>query len=395
MSTLPEEVQAGVPESPRVPATADRARAALAARWELDLRGGFLPLDTPETLPGSAFAGWEALMKKLPEIGADREEIFRAVAAQSENAESVEVFLRCCERRFLIRAHVVFGFIVHVIVNGPSKEPWEASDEIPVELAEPFMIVNERLGLPGICCSCTYDTFKWKLRDPSGPVCLDNLETSASMSGETAEEAFHLTAAMHGDMADAMFDLLQAPEHVRDGDMEALKSTLRKVRGGLLNCIKIFKVMVERLEPDSFEAYRPYMQGFNPNGVVFARREGPPSVVVAKGASAGQTAMFFLIDAALDVHHVKSAGAFANEMLDYIPSKHRECVIDFRERLNACGSLREIEAIHKEYKSAINALHAFRAFHQRVVLAFLSKVAYGTGASDFRVLLQEALDQTK
>lgn len=373
-------------------------RATLAERWDLHEVGCFLPLDTPVCLPEDVFAGWETIVKNLPQVRTKtRGDLLELIRAQEVAADDVETFLHSCEPRFLRRAHVVFGFIAQALIHGFNKNPWNfAVDEVPVTLAEPYMVVNQRLGLPGITCACTFDTYNWTLRNPKDGIQLSNMKSVSRMTSESAEVAFHLTSTMHGIMADALFDLLLCPEAIRNKDLIYLRQTMRKIRRGLLQCIKIFKYMVKNLDGDSFDRYRPLLQGCYPVGARFARRNDvDPTIVCAKGASAGQSAMFFLLDSALQVQHKGSAAAFAEEMLSYLPRQHRECVLDFKSRLAKSGSLREVKGLEPEYRSALHALLAFRTFHMKAAMHFLGKVVTGTGASDFRVMLQETIEETR
>ena len=124
------------------------------------------------------------------------------------------------------------------------------------------------------------------------------------------------------------------------------------------------------------------------------------------------------------------AGPFQREMINYMPARHRQMVLDYAAKIEADGSVRTyVEGggkarkkapplVRDAYHKCIHALRQFRAFHlgapapplspharccglcrcgwvAGVATDYLIKTKKGTGASDFRGMLKEAVDDTR
>lgn len=194
-------------------------------------------------------------------------------------------------------------------------------------------------------------------------------------------------------------------------------------------------------------SYRPFLGGFYPDGITMtdAGEGGEDVVEVAKGPSAGQSVIFFVLDAFLGVGHARGghSESFQTEMLEYIPPQHKAMVLDLRAALasstpkqgegagaeagagagagagggsgsgsgDVAGMVLRAEGkvaeyvrgcpgqsgalLRAGYTRAVTALVALRKFHMAVATSYLVRTNTGTGASSFRVLLKDALDDTE
>jgi hypothetical protein len=219
----------------------------------------------------------------------------------------------------------------------------------------------------------------------------------------------------------------------------------------MLSCIEA------RVDKDIFyDIYRPLLGGFFPEGIILEgvdrnlvisqRSQGsaaspPPWVmesvegvraavggvrVCPKGPSAGQSAVFIILDLFLGVSHAGEAGSFQREMADfYLPAVHSRLVRDFQASVAKCGSAstlvvasqallnqsvarsrlgaragreegegggsRELEASARRvcdlHAACLSALAAFRKEHMRIAVGYLCRTSTGTGASSFKHML--------
>ena len=121
-----------------------------------------------------------------------------------------------------------------------------------------------------------------------------------------------------------------------------------------------------------------------------------------KGPSAGQTAILLLVDRIMGVTHGAETAAFQAEMRGYLPAPHAALLADVDERVCRWGSVGDAardpdapEALRRAHGEALNALAAMRAFHLGMASRYLRRTNVGTGASDFRAMLGEALRSTR
>eukprot|EP00937_MAST-01D_sp_MAST-1D-sp2_P000272 g272.t1 len=161
-------------------------------------------------------------------------------------------------------------------------------------------------------------------------------------------------------------------------------------------------------------------------------------LVRCKGPSAGQSTMIVLFDLLLGVRHGATMGQFQLEVVaGYMPRAHRACVREMCARLAAAARalgvgvgpaasesseqpgagpavvppdpvLREFgmalvsageldwgERLVAAHARCIDAMAALRQFHLAVATRYLVRTSKGTGESDFRGMLREALDGTR
>ena len=118
---------------------------------------------------------------------------------------------------------------------------------------------------------------------------------------------------------------------------------------------------------------------------------------------ARQTALLQLLDLFLGVAHKSETASFQQEMRDeYLPLKHAALLRDVGARLRASGSARDAAArtdaparLRDAHSDALRALAAVRAFHLGIASRYLRRTGTGTGGSDFRTMLDEAVQATR
>eukprot|EP00965_Chrysotila_dentata_P020109 665309-Pleurochrysis_carterae.AAC.1 len=111
--------------------------------------------------------------------------------------------------------------------------------------------------------------------------------------------------------------------------------------------------------------------------------------------------MLMLIDDVLGITHRSALTDFRTEMRDhYLPAPHARLLRETQAKLRAHGSVRDAAAqqggaLARAHAHAVDAVAAVRAEHLAVACRFLRKTGKGTGGSDFRPLLCEALRSTR
>uniref|UniRef100_A0A7S3FF97 Uncharacterized protein n=1 Tax=Haptolina ericina TaxID=156174 RepID=A0A7S3FF97_9EUKA len=120
------------------------------------------------------------------------------------------------------------------------------------------------------------------------------------------------------------------------------------------------------------------------------------------GPSAGQTAILILIDNVMGVTHSPRMHEFRKSMYEYLPAKHGQLLRDIDADLALSGTVREAAAkvgedseLARASADALSSLAAMRAFHLGMATNFLRAALKGTGDSDFRALLNDALKSTR
>ena len=211
---------------------------------------------------------------------------------------------------------------------------------LPSTLAQPFAFVCRELGVPPIL-TAALDLWNWRLKDPTLPFGLHNVELISSITGTETETNFHLLPmCMHHAAASILPSVLGYHGLVEARRWTELQRVLESLASVIAGFVTLFNQVYSLVDMQVFyEVYRPYLSGWESQGVWL---EGvapypPPSMLLtaapmsvgregqscthAKGPSAGQSAMFFLFDAMLGVRCSKrpsQARSFQDEMIWYL-----------------------------------------------------------------------------
>ena len=147
----------------------------------------------------------------------------------------------------------------------------------------------------------------------------------------------------------------------------------------------------------------PYQISPTPNPNPHPHPHPYPHPHPPQGPSAGQTAILLLIDSILGVSHGEQMRSFRLDMRSYLPFAHAALLADVETRLGVGGLPATVarcapddpDGLCAAYQEAIKALAAMRAVHLGIASRYLRRTAVGTGATDFRSLLSEALKSTR
>ena len=398
-----------------------RRHLARCEKYSLDPRYGFLPATCAATLP-PAFAELEGLASMLPPLNRSRS-LAAAVRSLDPVAESE---LDALTEREVRRLYVLLSAVAHSYVNG-ALVPWEffnldeveihagkanpaePAAELPRVISAPWLHACERLGLPPVYVATGMDLWNHTLELPTAPwfwpepaALLDAFGLRIATTGGAAEVAFHAVPfAIQVQLAHLLPALIDAPADVARRRWRTLAALCGEIAAALRRCLSLLQQVAPRLDPAEFyDVYRPLLGGWDARGLVL---RGTGTTTRAKGPSAGQTALLILLDVVLGVAHKEETRAFQLEMrTGYLPRPHRALLEDVAADVARSGSLRDAAAdaaapaaLRDAHRRAIDALAAFRSFHLGMATKYLRRTDKGTGASDFRSMLKEAVESTR
>ena len=430
-----------------------RQRLSLCAKYCLDPRRGFM-LPVATALP-EAFDVWERIALDLPAL--NRSAGLRTAVDRALPVDPLAVAaLSPAEQR---RAYVLFASVAHSYVNGGSVPwakldstsatasaavaPSAAMPELPAQLAAPWRAVCAELGVPCVFIATGMDLWNaMPLRWWQQPA-VRNYRQSISMSGCRSECGFHavratltmamltvavLTMAMltmvmltmaltwvlctrqvphaiQHTLTPLLPSLLLAPEMVAGRRWRQLTRLLRGIGAALRRVRLLLGEIPEVVDVDEFyDVYRPLLGGWAEGGLKLRGATTASDCVVHwKGPSAGQTALLLLLDMVLGVEHRTQVSSFQREMREhYLPAPHAQLLQDIEARLAQSGSARHAAAlpgaplrVGQAHSEALDALAAMRAYHLGIASRYLRRTGTGTGGSDFRPMLGEAVQSTR
>lgn len=180
---------------------------------------GFLPLEPPLLALPASHRIWDEMVDRLPEL-------YRKLTMRRafEQMPLLEATPDALPDRYLLRASTMLGMFAHAYQYVETDSP----ASLPAAILEPWKEVSRRLGKPLPYVSYI-DLFfyNWKLRDPTGPRRLDNMELLIPAWNNQAERIFYLVTtefAMH--LTPVLNAMLQAQEAVVREDRVALEAAL-------------------------------------------------------------------------------------------------------------------------------------------------------------------------
>ncbi|WP_460492452.1 FHA domain-containing protein [Dactylosporangium cerinum] len=150
----------------------------------LSLAHGFLPVEPPLTAFPESHRAWDDMTGRLPEL-------FRRLALRRafDALPVLDARPEALPDRYLLRASTLLGVYAHAYQYMAVDPP----TALPESLLRPWTTVSRRLGKAQPAVSYI-DLFfyNWRLRDPSGPRVLDNLELLVPTWDNAAERVFYL-----------------------------------------------------------------------------------------------------------------------------------------------------------------------------------------------------------
>lgn len=364
----------------------------------------FLPSPDPcARLPGR-FGAWEEAVRELPRLlGAGGGAATRRIASLPElDASELNGALEL-ERAMMLLSFLGQAVIWDDFAAAPARS-------VPRAVAVPWAEVARRVGRPPVLSYASHALHNWARIDPSGPVALGNLVTFANFLGGMDEDWFilsHVALESHVTPMLAAAAALEAAV-AQDDEGEAV-SQLQAFAAAQEQMYQTMLRLPERCDPHIFfTRIQPFLRGFHEHPVVYEgvrEWEGKPQAFV--GASAAQSAMLAVQDAALGVVHPDDhLKGYLIELRRYMPPAHRALL----ERLEQVPSVRSWivdrrgapGVLADAYDACIDQLVRLRTKHVELTAVFIlgqkkgptSGEEQGTGGTPFMRYLKKHRDDT-
>jgi len=356
---------------------------------------GFLPEELPLAKLPEEWEEWENLVEILPKLNESKTTRTAVMHLPAMAIGDVE------DEAVLRRLYSVLVLVCHSYIWCKPEEP---ITKLPEKLAVPWYKVAEKLGIVPVLTHAAIDLWNWKLKDPAGEWELDNMELCGSMTGTEDEAWFCLVmTAIEAAGAPGLLKMMDLRAKIDTGSVtpkEAIEA-FTFFTECLQKCRKIIARVGEKCQPEIFfNVLRPYLGGWNKDGMIYEGISGEP--IKYKGGSAAQSSLIQAFDHLLGIVHTgKQTSAFFKEMRKYMPDKHHQ----FMDLLASNANIRRYVVDQKKagltaaYNKCIQGMVYFRIGHQKLtkdyVVAFIGGGAKGTGDTDIEKFIQMSLDETK
>lgn len=189
---------------------------------------GFLPSSPPLKQLSPAFAAWDQLAQELPAHARDLSLQQAMEALPQLDASSLPEAELC-------RAASLLGIFVHTLtreklMRQPDLEPaTEQGQNLPPQLLLPWQQICQRLGRPG--AGMTYSDlilYNWRLKDPTGPRVVENMELLTPVYATAEERMFYLVMVETHSSATPLVRLVQQMETAQtDNAPEQMQQALQ------------------------------------------------------------------------------------------------------------------------------------------------------------------------
>lgn len=374
----------------------------------------FLPRVPPLQQLPEVYEKWEDMARELPKLIATRR-----VREEVKSLPLLPVLDQDLPtERHWERAYAVLTFISQgYLWEGGESDPVSL---LPKQLAVPWYEAASRCGLPPVATYASTVLWNWRLKDPEGPVTLENLETLLSFSATRSEEWFYMIpmvieiAAVPGVRA-----AKQALLGVEDSNDALIISSLKELPNCLKDMLFYLNKMYDECEPIEFYTrIRPFQAGSKnlsafSGGLIYEGVSEEPKAFA--GASAGQSSALPVFDILLGIEHSGSDKEFLELQRWHMPRSHRQFLLFLSNQ----PSLREYVIKNKRksdllaaYNECIRELTKFRSDHVILVTRFIvnpsvihrggsddkknnTLASRGTGGSDFMSFLKNVRDNTQ
>jgi indoleamine 2,3-dioxygenase len=259
--------------------------------------------------------------------------------------------------------------------------------KVPAQIAVPLSIASSRLGIAPILTHGAIDLYNCRIKDPSAPPSLDNLESAFSLTGTESESWFCLDmVAIEFEGAKTIRAILEIQELYKLGGPNdqtippgeisaAIETRLQLVSDTIDTITKILSRMYEKCDPDTFYGVlRKFLNGWTdektfPNGMEL---EGVGSGIRYAGGSAAQSSIIQVYDIFFGVTH---KNGFLKEMRNYMPGLHR----DFLTYLESAPTMDVISKVYPDvipiYNNCLSNLSMFRSKHMGLIHVYILNVA--------------------
>uniref|UniRef100_A0A8C6UR20 Indoleamine 2,3-dioxygenase 1 n=1 Tax=Neogobius melanostomus TaxID=47308 RepID=A0A8C6UR20_9GOBI len=255
--------------------------------------------------------------------------------------------------RELRLAHLALGVITMGYVWQEGQ--MAPAQVLPRNLAVPYCLLSQKLGLPPILVYADVVLANWKLKDPNG-----NIEVIFSLPGGETCSGFIIVSML--------------VEKAAGPGIMVCTSTVPIFHISTLRLAPVVYVTAH-VDPTIFHAtLRIFLSGWRdnpmlPNGLVYEDISDEP--VLLSGGSAGQSSSIQCFDALLCVRHYDETAAFLARMREYMPAPHQRLIHSLS------GSLRDFimpcsnPDLCRSYNSCITALLDLRNYHINTVAKYV------------------------
>ncbi|MFC7245647.1 FHA domain-containing protein [Catellatospora aurea] len=284
----------------------------------LSLAHGFLPAQPPLLAFPDSHRAWDEMIDRLPDL-------FRRLTLRRafDAMPVLDARPEALPDRYLLRASTLLGVFAHAYQYMAIDPP----AALPDSLLRPWTTVSRRLGkqTPAVSYIDLF-FYNWRLRDPSGPRALDNMDLLVPTWNNAAERVFYLvTTEFAMGLTPVLGAMLDAQEAVVADDPAALESALLVILDQLQH---VTQAIYPQIDPNP--------RGRHPlDQVLWAKTVGTAGVPIFDGApSPSGTAQpqIHALDAFLERWDYGSlVGQQSTYLAGYFPRHWQELVAALRE----------------------------------------------------------------
>ncbi|GAB4057170.1 FHA domain-containing protein [Catellatospora paridis] len=284
----------------------------------LSVAHGFLPAQPPLLAFPDSHRAWDEMTDRLPEL-------FRRLTLRRafDAMPVLDARREALPDRYLLRASTLLGVFAHAYQYMAIDPP----AALPDSLLRPWTTVSRRLGkqTPAVSYIDLF-FYNWRLRDPSGPRVLDNMDLLVPTWNNAAERVFYLvTTEFAMGLTPVLGAMLDAQEAVVADDPAALEGALLVILDQLQH---VTQAIYPQIDPNP-RARHPLDQ------VLWAKTVGTAGVPIFDGApSPSGTAQpqIHALDAFLERRDYGSlVGQQSTYLAGYFPRHWQELVAALRE----------------------------------------------------------------
>jgi len=360
---------------------------------------GFLPQEQPLTRLEEYYEPWEMLMDNLPVLnqkGELREQVDKLPVLGLDRLKS---------KRDYQRSYVILTLLTNSYVwckgvnNVPSK--------LPKALSLPLWQVSNILGITPILTHAAVDLYNWKLKDPTGEIVLDNLDTLHTMTGTKDESWFYLVmTAIEAKGGRILKSMMEIWSEMKKDNNDVILIKLNEINRIVEEFCKIIIRMREQCQPEIFyNVLRPYLAGWEnnknlPNGLIYEGVSETP--LQYAGGSAAQSSLFQTLDSFMGVAH---ADPYFEKIKKYMPKEHTEFIefvknnIKFKDYVSSVNDT----MLNESFNTCLTNLTKFRKLHLGLVYDYIKHfvkqnnylAGKGTGGTDLMPFLSTAINETR
>jgi len=255
----------------------------------LSLQAGFLPLQPPLTALPHSHRDWDQVATDLPSLVEQG-----AVTASLQNLPPFGTTETELPPEYLCRAASLLGILAHTSVREQETRlrlKNQSGSQLPAHLNRAWEGVCERLGRPG--AGMTYSDlilYNWRLKDPTQPRKVENLELMIPVYGSPEERIFYMTMAEMHDVAGRCLPALLALEKCQaEQNTIGLESALHELQG-MLQTITYDSLL--KIDPNPYSA-------LHVDHLVWAKTVAPFAFPIRPGElglSGGGSPLFHCLD---------------------------------------------------------------------------------------------------